>query len=122
MLFQLTEPEWAVMQALWQADSMTLGQVAQALATVKHWSKNTIHTYLTRMEGKGLVCILRDQDPHRYKAAVNRDVCAKGARNTLLQRVYDGAAGDMIAAFLKESTISADERERLRKLLDDMEV
>lgn len=122
MLLQLTEPEWAVMQALWQSDSMTLGQVAQALVPVKHWSKNTVHTYLTRMESKGLVTILRDREPHLYLAAVDRDVCAQGARNTLLQRVYDGAAGDMIAAFLKESAISSEERERLRKLLDDMEV
>ena len=40
----------------------------------------------------------------------------------LLSRVYNGAAGDLIAAFLKESHISRDEAERLRKLLDEMEV
>ncbi len=122
MLMQLTESEWAVMQALWQQDQMTLGQVTQALSGFKSWSRNTVHTYLTRMEGKGLVRILRDSEPHLYQAAVDRDSCATGARNTLLQRMYNGAAGDMIAAFLKESTISSEERERLRKLLDEMEV
>ena len=38
------------------------------------------------------------------------------------KRAYKGAAGDLIAAFLKESRISAEEKERLRSLLDDMEV
>jgi len=33
-----------------------------------------------------------------------------------------GAAGDLVAAFLKETVISREERERLRGLLDDMEV
>lgn len=122
MLFQLTEPEWAVMQALWQGKTMTLGQVTAALEPVKHWSRNTVHTYLTRMESKGLVTIRREQEPHLYQASVDRDVCANGARNTLLERVYDGAAGDLIAAFLKESSITPQERERLRKLLDEMEV
>lgn len=122
MLFQLTEPEWTVMQALWQGKTMTLGQVTAALEPVKHWNRNTVHTYLTRMEGKGLVTILRDQDPHLYQAAVDRDLCASGARNTLLERMYDGAAGDLIAAFLKESSITPQERERLRILLDEMEV
>ncbi len=122
MLLQLTDSEWAVMQALWSEKTMTLGQVTQALEPVRRWSRNTVHTYLTRMEGKGLVTILRDSEPHLYRAAVDRDVCATGARNTLLQRMYNGAAGDMIAAFLKESTISSEERERLHKLLDEMEV
>ena len=122
MLFQLTEPEWAVMQALWQGKSMTLGQITTTLEPIKHWSRNTVHTYLTRMEGKGLVSIHRETDPHLYQAAVDRDLCASGARNTLLERVYDGAAGDLIAAFLKESSITSQERERLRKLLDEMEV
>ncbi len=122
MLFQLTESEWAVMQALWQQPDMTLGQVTQMLEPVKKWSRNTVHTYLSRMENKGLVYILRDREPHLYQAAVDRDACATGARNTLLQRMYNGAAGDMIAAFLKETTISDEERERLRNLLDNMEV
>ncbi len=122
MLMQLTESEWAVMYALWQQEHMTLGQVTQTLEPVKKWSRNTVHTYLTRMETKGLVHILRDSEPHLYQAAVDRDACATGARNTLLQRMYNGAAGDMIAAFLKETSISPKERECLRKLLDDMEV
>ena len=40
----------------------------------------------------------------------------------VLTRVYGGATGDLIAAFLKESPISKDEVERLRSMLDDMEV
>ena len=37
-------------------------------------------------------------------------------------RVYQGSAGKLVAAFLKEEKLTAQEREELRKLLDDMEV
>ena len=43
-------------------------------------------------------------------------------RQTFLRRVYRGAAGDLVAAFLKESPSSSQEREALRRLLDEMEV
>ena len=119
---KLTEGEWAVLNALWTGDRLTLGEVTSALDPALRWRRNTVLTYLTRMEGKGLVTIHRQEEPHRYAAAVTREACARQERSRLLERVYQGAAGDLIAAFLKESSISPEERDRLRKLLDDMEV
>ncbi len=121
-MVKLTEAEWSVLQVLWGGKSFALGEVVAALEPTLHWRRNTVHTYLTRMEGKGLVTIDREEEPHRYSAAVSREVCASQERNQLLDKVYGGAAGDLIAAFLKESHITAEERDRLRKLLDDMEV
>ena len=43
-------------------------------------------------------------------------------KSGLLDRVYQGSAGKLVAAFLKEEKLTAQEREELRKLLDDMEV
>lgn len=132
---KLTDAEWAVLDVLWAAEppaedapaaapqpGLALGEVVDALRPATGWSRNTVHTYLTRMEGKGLVGIDRTADPHRYTAAVTREACARDARKGFLRTVYGGAAGDLVAAFLKESRISAAERDELRRLLDEMEV
>ena len=118
---KLTDAEWAVLEALWTADRRSLGQITQRLSGVKDWSKNTVHTYLTRMEGKGLVTIDHGHG-QPYSAAVTREDCARAERKDLLDRVYAGAAGNLIAAFLKESSISKEEAASLRQLLDEMEV
>lgn len=118
---KLTDAEWAVLEALWSADRLSLSETTRRLAAVKGWSKNTVHTYLTRMEGKGLVSIDRSLS-RPYAAAVTREDCARAERQDLLDRVYAGAAGNLIAAFLKESSISREEAESLRRLLDEMEV
>ena len=118
---KLTEAEWNVLDILWSEKEMALGEVTKALATVNGWSKNTVHTYLTRMETKGLVKIDRTH-VKPYSAAVSREECAQHEREELLNKVYGGATGDLIAAFLKESTISNAEVARLKKLLDEMEV
>ena len=118
---RLTDAEWAVLEALWSGESFALGELAAELKGSKGWNKNTVYTYLTRMAAKGMVSIDRSQ-PKPYSAAVSREDCAGRERHELLSRVYNGAAGDLIAAFLKESHISREEAERLRALLDEMEV
>ena len=121
-MYKLTDAEWAVLEALWQSPKAPLGDLVAALHPQKKWSRNTVHTYLTRMEGKGLVLIDRTCEPHTYSYAVTREDCARQERQGLLNRVYGGAAGDLVAAFLKESHITAEERDALKKLLDEMEV
>lgn len=118
---KLSEAEWAVLNILWTGESFSLKEVTSALQNVNGWSKNTVLTYLTRMEKKGYVTIERSNDKP-YSAAVTKEFCAKNERNELLDKVYGGATGDLIAAFLKESSISTEERDRLKKMLDDMEV
>ncbi len=118
---KLSEAEWCVMESLWRGERHSLAAVSAELKTRKGWSKNTVHTYLTRMEKKGLVSIDHAlAEP--YAAAISRAQCARKERAELLDRVYGGEASELIAAFLKESNISREEVARLRSLLDEMEV
>lgn len=120
-MMKLTESEWAVLNVLWDGGCFALGDVTEALRPVLGWSRNTVYTYLTRMEGKGLVAIDRSC-PQPYSAAISKEACARRERDALLTTVYGGAAGDLVAAFLKESAISPEERDRLKAMLDEMEV
>lgn len=119
---KLSEREWTVLNALWKTDGAELGTVVNILFPDTGWSRNTVHTYLTRMEAKGLVRIDKKSSPHIYRATLNRASCQQQERQSFLNRVYSGSTGDLIAAFLKEEPISQEEKERLRKILDEMEV
>ena len=118
----LSQREWTVLNVLWQTGDAELGQIVTALHPETGWSRNTVLTYLTRMETKGLVAIDKEVTPHMYSATLDREACRHRERKSFLQRVYSGSAGDMIAAFIREEQITPEERDRLRRLLDDMEV
>lgn len=122
MMMKLSDREWAVLEALWQQDGAELGTLVELLEPDTGWNRNTVLTYLTRMEKKALVRIDKDAMPHTYHAALDRESCRTQERRSFLNRVYRGSAGDLVTAFLKEETISKEERDRLRQLLDDMEV
>ena len=118
----LSDREWTVLSALWDSGGDTLGGLTETLRPETGWSRNTVLTYLTRMEAKGLVSIDRGESPRRYRAALGREDCRAQARDSFLRQVYQGATGDLVAAFLKEQALSPGERDDLRRLLDEMEV
>ena len=51
---KLSEAEWSVMEVLWKGESFALKNIAATLKELNGWSKNTVFTYLNRMEAKGL--------------------------------------------------------------------
>lgn len=118
----LSEREWTVLNALWENDGAELGELVNKLYPQTKWSRNTVLTYLTRMETKGLVKIDKKLSPHLYYATIDRESCQQKERESFLNRVYSGSTSDLIAAFLKEERISQEEIENLRQILDDMEV
>ena len=75
-----------------------------------------------RVEAKGRATIAKGAPPHRYRPAVCREDWAAAERQGLLDRVYQGSAGKLVAAFVRDGALTAQEREELRRLLDDMEV
>ena len=118
-LFRRLSPR--VRYALWAGGPQTLGQVLERLEGDTGWSRTTVHTYLTRMMGKGLVSA-DEHSPRRYSAAVTLEECAAQEERSLMDRAYGGSAGKLAAAFLRSASLTREERDELRRLLDEMEV
>lgn len=119
---RLTDSEWRVLTALWDSGDAALGEVAASLRPDTGWSRNTVLTYLTRMERKGLVTIDKEHYPHRYRAALSREEGRTEERRSFLSRVYQGSARGPGGGLSEGGAHLPQERERLKKLLDEMEV
>ena len=61
----LSDREWRVLDVLWEGpeEGMTLGPIHEALRPGTGWSRNTVHTYLTRMAAKGLIAVEGEAPP-----------------------------------------------------------
>ena len=117
----LTDSEWKVMDALWTGGPQTLGQVMERLCPETGWSRTTVHTYLTRMMAKGLV-EAGGRAPRHYRALLSRQDCVASEERALVDRAYGGSAGRLVAAFVRSGALTAQERQELKRLLDEMEV
>lgn len=97
----LSEREWMVLRALWETGGAELGTLVQRLQPETGWSRNTVLTYLTRMEGKGLVAIDKTLTPHQYRAVPDKESCREQERKSFVERVYSGATGGVDRGFFE---------------------
>ena len=59
----LSDREWTVLTALWDSGGAALGSLTQTLRPKTGWSRNTVLTYLTRMEAKGWLPLIKRFPP-----------------------------------------------------------
>ena len=64
MKIDLSNSEWKLMNRLWQTAPMTITELTAALKEETGWSKNTVITMLSRLEGKEAV---RHEEGRRAK-------------------------------------------------------
>lgn len=120
---KISESEWQIMEQVWaySADSMGITQPALMELLGDKWNKNTVHTFLKRLCEKGYLQVVKDTSPHRYVPLVSRAACEKQERKSFLDRVYQGSAGRMVAAFVRDGDLSEEEVAELRNLLEGLE-
>jgi len=119
-MIKITEAQWSIMELLWENDSpMTVSQICRTLEEEKGivWKANTVNTQLTRLEEHGVVAH-GDNTPKAFYPLVDRDTCRRQEERSFLDKMYQGSVKMMIASFIKDEKLSAEELEEIRQLMD----
>ncbi len=118
---KISESEWLVMQALWSRGPLTANEVVEELAGKVKWKPKTVKTLINRLVKKGAVKFKKEGRKYRYYAAVSEAKCVGTESRSFIQRVYGGAARPMLAAFLEDAELSAEDIAELKKILEQKE-
>jgi BlaI family penicillinase repressor len=117
----ISDAEWQVMNVIWEGQPMTAQEVVARLRNAAPWAPPTIKTMLYRLVRKKVLAYEPQGNRYVYKSRVRRADCVKQASRSFLQRVFDGESGSLVAHFLRNTRLSADEIARLRQILDEQE-
>jgi BlaI family penicillinase repressor len=110
-----TPRELEILKVLWDEGPSSVRDVHRQLLTAEpDLAYNTIQTMLRIMETKGLVGHALDGRSFIYTACFTRDDTA--AR--FLDRVFDGAASELVQSLLRGEKVSRDELKRMRSMID----
>jgi predicted transcriptional regulator len=110
-----TPRELEILKVLWDKGPSSVRDVYRHLLTSEpDLAYNTIQTMLRIMDSKGLVGHALDGRSFIYTACFTRDDTA--AR--FLDRVFDGAASELVQSLLRGEKVSGQELERMRAMID----
>jgi len=116
---KISESEWMVMRVLWAKSPLTANEVVESLSGKAKWKPKTVKTLIDRLVKKGAVKFEKEGRRHRYYPAVERDECIATERQSFIRRVYGGITKPMLAAFLEDAELSAEDISELKEILEE---
>jgi predicted transcriptional regulator len=119
--WEITEYELLLLTELWQRSSATVPELTEAV-----YGNNTpallatVRKLLDRLEEKGCVSRDRTRWPHHYIAAVKREELASNRLQATADDLYDGDLAPLLTHLVRSERLTAEDRDNLRKLLDEL--
>ena len=118
MAEKLFDAELKVMDVLWKKGDAPARHIAQQLTDQVGWNVNTTYTLIKRCIKKG--AIERTEPGFMCHALVSKEQVQESETTELINKVFDGSADMLFASLLNRKTLSAEEIERLKKLVNDL--
>jgi len=117
---QLGRMQFRIMQVLWDRGRAQAREITDALnedrsEPVAH---STVQTLLRQLETKGAVGHESVGRTFAFFPRLKEDKVKKTAALDLLERVFGGNVGSLVAHLLKNERLSRDELDELRRLID----
>lgn len=119
---EITDTELSLLNELWQRPSATVQELTEALyGNTAAALLATVRKLLDRLEAEGCVARDRTKWPHHYTAVLKREELAGRRLQAAADELYDGDLAPLLTHLVKSQKLSPEDRENLRKMLDDLD-
>ena len=120
--YDLGEAELEVLKTLWDYGPATVREVLSHLHEHGRLvAYTTAQTLLTRLEQKGYATSNKSELAYVYRARLTRDRVTRSRLKTLVQQLYDGAAGPLVVQLIRTEQFTTKEIEELQRLIDRLD-
>lgn len=114
---KLTEPEWMIMNVLWDRHPAKARGIVERLPASVNWAYTTVKTMLDRLVEKKAVKKSKRGKIAYYEPLLSRRQARRTALRSVLDQAFEGAFGPMMHFLAENEDLSAREREELSKIL-----
>ncbi len=120
--YDLGVAELEVLRVLWDSGACTVRDVLTILhAAGRNIAYTTAQTLLTRLQQKQFVRCDKSGLAHVFRAKVSRERVTRSRLKTLLNQLYDGAAGPLVLQLVRTERLKRDEIQALQELIDKLD-
>ena len=114
---KLCESDYRFMTIIWDHQPVASGALVELSAQALGWKKSTTYTVLKKLCEKGFA---KNEDA-LVTALIPREQVQAYESERFVERAFDGSLPGFLAAFLGGKTISKQEAEELKRLIDQHE-
>ena len=112
-----TDGELKILRVLWDCGPSSLSGICAALRRQRDVATTTVATMLRVMLDKRLVRRKRSGRGHQWSAAVTQAAAARSMVGKLVDGIFDGSAGRLVAHLVEAGQLSDKELAELREII-----
>jgi len=119
---ELSDSEFEVMEVLWEKNEpISFGELLDYLnnQAEKDWKKQTLNTFLFRMQQKNLLQIIADGRYKKYLPSMTKEEYKLAESRVFLDKNYQGSIVKMLTTFNGGEKLDKKEIDELKQLLEE---
>jgi BlaI family penicillinase repressor len=115
----VTDAELAVLKVLWARGPLTAKQITEDIYPDGAESEfASVHSFLQRLERKGLVTRDRNAFVHVFSATASQSAVLGQELKSLVERLGSDSVAPLVMSLIEQKHLSRKEAAEIRKLLD----
>lgn len=111
---KLSESEYRFATIVWENEPLSSGELVKLCAQKLGWKKSTTYTVLKKLCDRG---VLQNVDT-TVTSLVKQEQVQKYKSEQFIKRTFGGSLPRFITAFMDDKTLSRQEADELKKLID----
>lgn len=118
----ITDAELEIMRVLWARPDCPSSEVVNQMTDLMEWSPNTTRTLLSRLvqkEAAGAKLEKGSKRNYLYYPLISEQEYLRSETKSFMKKLYGGALKPMLANFLQDKKLNAQEIEDLKEALFD---
>jgi BlaI family penicillinase repressor len=115
---QLGRMQFRIMQVLWDRERASARDITDALNEAEPVAHSTVQTLLRQLEAKGAVGHEATGRTFLFFSRLKEDKVKRTAARDLLERVFGGSVGSLVAHLIKHERLSKTDLDELHRLID----
>ncbi len=122
-MLSISDSELEILEVLWRkGEPMAFGELLKGFnaKTGRDWKKQTLGTFLTRMQYKGQVEAFGGTRK-QYQPCISREKYVKEVSRKFLDKYYEGSFAEMFAALSGGDELDREKTGELKRMLREWE-
>ena len=120
-IVKISDAEWEVMNLIWEKSPLPASEVVDQLSVKKGWRARTTRTLLDRLVKKRALSTRLEGKRYLYHSKVTAEDCVRRETRSFLARVFGGKPGALLLNLAKETELSREEIQELKRILEEKE-
>ncbi|MBQ7324954.1 MAG: BlaI/MecI/CopY family transcriptional regulator [Clostridia bacterium] len=114
--YKLGAVETRFAEIIWAREPLSSGELVKLCEEQLDWKKSTTYTVLKKLCERGIF----QHEGGRVTSLVSKEDYFAGQSRQFVEETFDGSLPAFIAAFTRRSSLSPEEAEEIRRLIDQM--